>query len=162
MAEECKKIECDYANQGYLDPWPPVRGEYRLGDPRAGVAVVTLASVFNPRGTAISGPARLRTWDIVANVISNSNIRFHRCGGVEGPSARKYSLALHKNGIDEKGRIIGSKERYSSFRTSPFRPSSVFSGRWSDRQDWPEDMKEIELVSNTITSQCLFQRSPTR
>jgi tetrahydromethanopterin S-methyltransferase subunit A len=48
---------------------------------------------------------------IVANVISNSNIRFLIVCGVEskGHLPGNTLLALHKNGIDEKGRIIGSK-----------------------------------------------------
>lgn len=50
MAEEAEDINRVAASRGYLDPWPPVRGEYLLGDPGARVAVVTLASTFHPRG----------------------------------------------------------------------------------------------------------------
>lgn len=113
MAQEGKDRDLISENQGYLEPWPPVRGEYRLGDPRAFVAVVTLASTFYPRGAAISGPCKtenLGLEKIVANVISNSNIRVLIICGMEskGHLPGNTLLALHKNGIDENGKIIGS------------------------------------------------------
>lgn len=100
--------------QGYMDPWPPVRGDYRVGSPNAGVAVVTLASPLFPKGAAIVGQCKtenLGVEKIVANVISNCNIRFLLLCGVEskGHLPGDSILALHKNGIDEQGRIIGSK-----------------------------------------------------
>ena len=108
MAEESKSCK-----QGYEDPWPPVRGDYQVGDPDAGVAVVTLASQLFPRGAAICGQCKtenLGVEKIVANVISNCNIRFLILCGVEskGHLPGNTILALHKNGIDEQGRIIGS------------------------------------------------------
>lgn len=114
MAEEDKDTDQESINRGYLDPWPPVRGDYRLGNPRARVAVVTLASTFHPQGAAISGPCKtenLGLEKIVANVISNCNIRVLIICGAEskGHLPGNTLLALHKNGIDEKGRIIGSK-----------------------------------------------------
>ena len=114
MTEEAEDINREAACRGYLDPWPPVRGEYLLGDPGARVAVVTLASTFHPRGAAISGPCRtenLGLEKIVANVISNSNIRVLIICGAEskGHLPGNTLIALHKNGIDERGRIIGSK-----------------------------------------------------
>ncbi|MEI6102513.1 MAG: tetrahydromethanopterin S-methyltransferase subunit A [Methanothrix sp.] len=98
---------------GYEEPWPPVRGDYQVGSPNAGVAVVTLASSLFPKGAAIFGPCKtenLGVEKIVANVISNCNIRFLILCGVEskGHLPGNTILALHKNGIDEQGRIIGS------------------------------------------------------
>jgi tetrahydromethanopterin S-methyltransferase subunit A len=100
--------------RGYMDPWPPVRGDYQVGDPNAGVAVVTLASPLFPEGAAISGQCKtenLGVEKIVANVISNSNIRILLLCGVEskGHMPGNTIIALHKNGIDEQGRIIGSQ-----------------------------------------------------
>ena len=105
--EECKR-------KGFEDPWPPVRGDYQVGDPSAGVAVVTLASTFSVRDAAIVGPCKtenLGIEKIVANVISNCNIRFLILCGAEskGHLPGNTILALHKNGIDEQGRIIGSQ-----------------------------------------------------
>jgi tetrahydromethanopterin S-methyltransferase subunit A len=100
--------------QSYEEPWPPVRGDYQVGNPNAGVAVVTLASSLFPQGSAIFGPCKtenLGVEKIVANVISNCNIRFLILCGVEskGHLPGNTILALHKNGIDEQGRIIGSR-----------------------------------------------------
>jgi tetrahydromethanopterin S-methyltransferase subunit A len=94
--------------------WPPVRGDYVVGNPNARVAVVTLASVFHVCGPAIIGPCKtenLGVEKIVANVISNCSIRFLIICGVEskGHLPGNTLLALHRNGIDEQGRIIGSK-----------------------------------------------------
>ena len=91
MAQEGSNIK-----RGYDDPWPPVRGDYLVGDPNAGVAVATLASPLTIVGAAICGQCKtenLGVEKIVANVISNCNIRFLIiCGrGVEGPSARQYA-----------------------------------------------------------------------
>jgi tetrahydromethanopterin S-methyltransferase subunit A len=107
-------LEGKSCKNSYEDSWPPVRGDYRVGDPNAGVAVVTLASSLFPRGSAICGQCKtenLGVEKIVANVISNSNIRFLLICGMEskGHLPGDTILALHKNGIDEQGRIIGSK-----------------------------------------------------
>jgi len=96
------------------DSWPPVRGDYRVGDATGSVAVVTLASRIFPGGSAICGPCKtenLGIEKIVANVISNCNIRFIIICGAEsrGHLPGDTILALHKNGIDEQGRIIGSR-----------------------------------------------------
>lgn len=109
MAKECNSIK-----PGYEDPWPPVRGDYQVGNANAGVAVVTLASPIFPKGAAICGQCKtenLGVEKIVANVISNCNIRFLILCGVEskGHLPGNTILALHKNGIDEQGRIIGSR-----------------------------------------------------
>jgi tetrahydromethanopterin S-methyltransferase subunit A len=102
------------SKRGFEDPWPPVRGDYQVGNAFAGVAVVTLASLLFPKGAAIWGQCKtenLGVEKIVANVISNCNIRFLILCGVEskGHLPGNTILALHRNGIDEQGRIIGSR-----------------------------------------------------
>jgi len=96
------------------DSWPPVRGDYTVGNPESGVAVVTLASQLRVSGAAISGSCKtenLGIEKIVANVISNCNIRFLLICGAEskGHLPGDTLLALHRNGLDEQGRIVGSK-----------------------------------------------------
>ena len=44
--------------RGYEDPWPPVRGDYQVGSPKCGVAVVTLASPLFPQKAAIFGQCK--------------------------------------------------------------------------------------------------------
>ena len=163
MAEEGKDLNQESMNQGYLDPWPPVRGDFRLGDPRAKVAVVTLASAFYPRGAAISGPCKtenLGLEKIVTNVISNSNIRVLIICGAEskGHLPGNTLIALHKNGIDEKGRIIGSKGAIPFIQNLTVQAIERFKRQVElvDRIGL-EDMDEIEgLVSQYNQLACTF------
>ena len=65
------------------DNWPVVSGDYIVGDPESPVAVTTLAShnedIPAAAGAAIAGPCKTENLGIekvVANIISNPNIRF--------------------------------------------------------------------------------------
>ena len=94
--------------------WPVVKGDYVVGTPESRIAVVTLASTLEPYlDAALWGTCKtenLGAEKIIANVIANSNIRHILvCGGESrGHLAGQTLIALHKNGIDEQGRIIGS------------------------------------------------------
>ena len=94
--------------------WPVVKGDYVVGMPESRIAVVTLASTLESYlDAAIWGTCKtenLGAEKIIANIISNSNIRYILICGSEsrGHLAGQTLLALHKNGIDEHGRIIGS------------------------------------------------------
>ena len=144
--EECKR-------KGFEDPWPPVRGDYQVGDPSAGVAVVTLASTFPVRDAAIAGPCKtenLGIEKIVANVISNCNIRFLILCGVEskGHLPGNTILALHKNGIDEQGRIIGSQGAIPFIQNLPPEAIRRFQEQVElvdliGREDWEEIGEQI-------------------
>lgn len=95
------------------DDWPPVRGDYRVGDRRRGVAVVTLASSLDIRGAAIVGTCKtenLGVEKIVANLISNPNIRYLIVCGAEsrGHLPGDAIISLNRNGTDSSGRIIGA------------------------------------------------------
>lgn len=83
-------------------------------DPEGRVAVVTLAAQMKVKGAAIYGPCKtenLGVEKIVANLISNSNLRYLLICGPEskGHLPGDAILALHRNGIDDNGRIVGSK-----------------------------------------------------
>lgn len=107
--------DCSSGGNHYVKgAWPPLRGDYVVGNPESGVAVVTLASAMRVENAAICGTCKtenLGIEKIVANIISNSNIRFLLICGVEskGHLPGDTLIALHENGLDEKGRIIGSK-----------------------------------------------------
>ncbi len=94
--------------------WPMVKGDYVVGMPESRIAVVTLASTLESYlDAAIWGTCKtenLGAEKIIANIISNSNIRYILICGSEsrGHLAGQTLFALHKNGIDEHGRIIGS------------------------------------------------------
>ena len=94
-----------------------IKGEFDVGDAKSCVAVATAGSHFNlfpiKAGAAISGPFKtenLGIEKIVANVISNPNIRFVIiCGSeVKGHIAGDALECLHKYGLKE-GRIINAK-----------------------------------------------------
>jgi tetrahydromethanopterin S-methyltransferase subunit A len=120
---EVEGARTEASKMGYDEFWPPVRGDYIVGDPAVGVAVVTLASQIFARdlwnlcpalGAALIGPCvteNLGVEKVVANIISNSNIRFLLICGAEskGHLPGNTLLALHRNGIDDQGRIVGSK-----------------------------------------------------
>ncbi|KZX11649.1 tetrahydromethanopterin S-methyltransferase subunit A [Methanobrevibacter filiformis] len=98
--------------------WPIVNGDYIAGDPESPVAVTTLAShnedIAAAAGAAISGPCKTENLGIekvVANVISNPNIRFLiLCGAeVQGHITGQSFEALHQNGVDpDKRSIVGA------------------------------------------------------
>jgi tetrahydromethanopterin S-methyltransferase subunit A len=97
--------------------WPVVKGEYDAGDPKSDVAVATCGSHFNQfpikAGAAIAGPFKtenLGIEKIVANIISNPNIRFLViCGSeVKGHISGDALICLHKYGLKD-GRIINAK-----------------------------------------------------
>ncbi|MDR3290604.1 MAG: tetrahydromethanopterin S-methyltransferase subunit A [Methanobrevibacter sp.] len=100
------------------DPWPPVNGDFIVGNPESPVAVVTLAShnedVPAAAGASIAGPCKtenLGVEKVVANIISNPNIRFLiLCGSeVQGHITGQSIEALHQNGVDpEKRSIVGA------------------------------------------------------
>ncbi|MDL2246686.1 tetrahydromethanopterin S-methyltransferase subunit A [Methanobrevibacter sp. OttesenSCG-928-K11] len=96
--------------------WPVISGDYITGDPESPVAATTLASHIEADigGTAIVGPCKtenLGVEKVVANIISNPNIRFLiLCGSeVQGHITGQSFVALHENGCDpEKKSINGA------------------------------------------------------
>ena len=98
------------------DGWPVISGDYIVGDPESPVAVTTLASHIEAElsGAAIAGPCKTENLGIekvVANIISNPNIRFLILAGaeVQGHITGQSFQALHENGADpDKKKIIGA------------------------------------------------------
>lgn len=112
-------LSCEFRTRS---EWPPVVGEYFVVDEAAPVAVSTLASVklaqelakLNPKGLAIVGKTETENIGIdkiVKNTITNPAIGYLIVAGKEpkGHQAGKTLLALIENGIDAKGRVIGSR-----------------------------------------------------
>lgn len=98
------------------DGWPVISGDYVVGDPESPVAVTTLASHIEAElsGAAIAGPCKTENLGIekvVANIISNPNIRFLIVTGaeVQGHITGQSIKALYENGADaDKKKIIGA------------------------------------------------------
>ena len=101
------------------DPWPVITGEYEVGNPESPVAVCTCGSHLHnadliKAGAALAGPCKTENIGIekmVANVISNPNIRYVIITGMEvkGHITGQAIEAFTQSGIDKEGRIIGAK-----------------------------------------------------
>ena len=101
------------------EPWPVITGEYEVGNPESPVAVCTCGSHLKSSdliaaGAALAGPCKTENIGIekmVANVISNPNIRFIVITGMEvkGHITGQAVEAFTKDGIDKEGRIVGAK-----------------------------------------------------
>ncbi len=96
-----------------LYPWG---GEYVVGNPESCVALVTLSEeILLPREEiAIQGGMKtenLGVEKVVANVVSNPNIRFLiLCGKeVRGHRSGDTLAALHRSGIDANNRVVDAK-----------------------------------------------------
>lgn len=98
--------------------WKLVSGNYTIGNPESQVVIVTLGSHLDEtrlsKKAALVGSCKTENIGlekIVANVVSNPNIRYLiMCGAeVHGHLAGDALINLHKNGISENGDIIGAK-----------------------------------------------------
>lgn len=97
--------------------WPIIQGDYHTGDANSAVAVITMGSHLDEAGICAAGAAlagsckteNLGIEKIVANIISNPNIRFVLLCGTEvkGHLSGQSIEAMHKNGV-EGGKIVGS------------------------------------------------------
>jgi len=100
------------------DGWPFITGDYEVGDPMSCVAISSNGSYFHMehlKGVAIQGPDKTENIGmekIMANIVSNPNIRFIICAGAEVPGhlSGETHMALYKNGIDPAThKVIGTK-----------------------------------------------------
>jgi tetrahydromethanopterin S-methyltransferase subunit A len=111
-------LACDFQVRA---EWPLVVGEYSVLDRNGHVAVSTLGSTElaeelagkKPQGLAIVGKTETENIGIdkiVKNVITNHTLRYLVVVGKDpaGHQSGQTLLALAQNGVDEKGRIIGS------------------------------------------------------
>ncbi|ATZ60977.2 MAG: tetrahydromethanopterin S-methyltransferase subunit A [Methanosarcinales archaeon Met12] len=100
------------------EEWPVVKGDYRIGNKESRICIVTLSSHFElppeeMKKVALIGPCHtenLGIEKIIANTISNPNIRFILVCGEEsrGHKSGQTLAAIHATGIDESGKIIDS------------------------------------------------------
>ena len=98
--------------------WPIIQGDYHTGDANSPVAVITMGSHLDETaicaaGAALAGSCKTENLGIekvVANIISNPNIRFVLLCGTEvkGHLTGQSWIAMHENGV-ENGKIVGSK-----------------------------------------------------
>lgn len=117
--EQAADLSCDFRLRD--NEWPPIVGEYFVVDKACTVAVSTLSSVplaeelaqRKPRGLAIVGKTETENIGIdkvIKNIIASPTLRYLIVAGIEpkGHLTGQTLLALAKNGVDEKGRVIDS------------------------------------------------------
>ncbi|HID74321.1 MAG TPA: tetrahydromethanopterin S-methyltransferase subunit A, partial [Thermoplasmata archaeon] len=119
---------------------------FRLGDPERCVAVATLSGRVDlpPDKVAIWGELRtenIGVEKVVANVISNPNIRYLVLWGedVRGHRSGDTLLALNRNGIDEGNRVVGSRGALPYIENLP--PEAI------DR--FREQIEIVDMMGNT-------------
>jgi tetrahydromethanopterin S-methyltransferase subunit A len=98
--------------------WPIAKGDFHSGDPNSPIAVVTMGSHLDEQGICDAGAAicgsckteNLGLEKVIANIISNPNIRFMlTCGTeVKGHLSGQTMKALHANGVKD-GRVVGAE-----------------------------------------------------
>ena len=98
--------------------WPIAKGDFHSGDANSPVAVVTMGSHLDEQGICDAGAAlcgsckteNLGLEKVIANIISNPNIRFMLLCGTEvkGHLSGQTMVALHKGGVKE-GRVVGAE-----------------------------------------------------
>ena len=98
--------------------WPIAKGDFHTGDAQSCVAVITMGSHLDEQGICDAGAAiagsckteNLGLEKIIANVISNPNIRFILCCGTEvkGHLSGQSFMALHEGGV-AGGKIVGAQ-----------------------------------------------------
>ncbi|NOR59505.1 MAG: tetrahydromethanopterin S-methyltransferase subunit A [Methanosarcinales archaeon] len=135
--------------------WPPVRGDYTVVDPRSRICVATLASDMEafPDACMVGSckTENLGIEKIIINTISNSNIRYILVCGTEsrGHLSGNTLLAIHHNGIDEQGRIIGSDGAIPFIENIPAKAIERFRQQVEliDRRGLVETDKIQELIN---------------
>ena len=126
-----------------LYPW---RGEFTVGSKESQIAIDTLSSKFDfpKEKVAIWGQHKtenLGIEKIVANVVSNPNIRYLiLCGDeVRGHRSGQSIQALHANGIDDNGRIIDARGAVPYIENVP--PEAIARFR--------EQVELIDMINTT-------------
>ena len=98
--------------------WPIIQGDFHSGKAESPVAVATMGSHLDEQGICDAGAAicgsckteNLGLEKVIANIISNPNIRFLLLCGTEvkGHLAGQTMAALHKGGVKD-GRVVGAE-----------------------------------------------------
>lgn len=154
------------------ESWPPVVGEYVVVDEAAAVAVSTLASIElpdeiarrAPNGLAIVGKTETENIGIdkvIKNVITSPTIRHLIVAGREskGHLSGETLLALAANGVDDRGRVIGSRGKHpvlrnvSAVEIKAFR-EQVQMVEMIENENPDEVAAQIEELSRQTSASC--------
>jgi len=102
----------DLQNKENEPKWPPIPGDFTVGNPDSCVALCTLGKKIDVNADfGIIGTCKTENIGIeriIINVISNPTLRFLILSGPEVPGHRTGAsmVCLHKNGVDSETRKI--------------------------------------------------------
>lgn len=167
---EVTNLSCEF--RIVAEGWPPVVGEYVVVDEAAAVAVSALASIElpekiarrGPNGLAIAGKTETENIGldkVIKNVVASSTIRYLIVAGKEseGHLTGQTLLSLAENGIDDKGRVIGSRGKRPILRNVS--PVEVEAFRQQVQIvdmlgcDSPDEIAtQIEALSGQVSASC--------
>ncbi len=135
--EQAADLSCDFRLRD--ETWPHVTGEYFVLDKAGIVAVSTLASTQlaealaqrKPTGLAIAGKTETENIGIdkvIKNIVSSPTLRYLILAGTDpkGHLPGQTLLALAKNGVDEKGRVIDSPGKRPILRNVSYEEINAF------------------------------------
>jgi tetrahydromethanopterin S-methyltransferase subunit A len=140
------------------EPWPVITGEYEVGNPESPVVVCSSGSHLKgseliAAGAALAGPCKTENIGIekmVANVISNPNIRFLVITGMEvkGHITGQAIQAFTENGIDKEGRIVGAKGAIPFIQN--LTPEAI--ARWQEQVQavWMIDTEDMGAITGKV------------
>ena len=112
-----------------VPPWPVTFGTYRLKDLEGSVAICTLASEalmdelapLPLPGVAILGRAFTENFGVeklVTNIVTNPRLRtLILCGTESRHRVGQTLIALHENGRDDEGKVVGADSPLPSVRS---------------------------------------------
>lgn len=118
------------SRQPRRNTWPPLPGDYRVGDPNAPIAVCALTSdallpnLARLPGVALAGrlvTPNLGIERIITNITTNTHIRYLLLCGAESPLFQPAQAlrALFATGVDDRRRIIGAHGRLPVLGNTP-------------------------------------------
>ncbi len=163
-------LACDFQARDAV--WPTVVGEYSVLDSTAHVAVSTLGSIAladelaqrKPKGLAVVGKTETENIGIdkvVRNIVTNHAIQYLVLAGSDpaGHQSGKTFVALSQNGVDEKGRVIGSPGKRPVLRNVTAEEIAEFRKQVQvvdliGCEDPAEIIAEIEKLSPTAAVPC--------
>ncbi len=124
----------------HLYPWG---GRFTEGNPESPVAVVTLSEDMQLPVDRVALYGNMKTENlgvekVVANVISNPNIRYVIVCGTEvrGHRSGESLVKLHENGVDANNRVVGAKSAIPYIENLP--PEAI--------QRFREQVELVDLI----------------
>ncbi len=147
------------SNNGKSQSWPPVPGDFEVGNPEKSVAVCTLGKKIKVDADyCIIGTCKTENIGIervIVNVISNPNIRSLILCGPEVPGHHTGSSlrSLYHDGIDESNRkILGAKGAIPYIENIPLEAVERFRKQIS-LVDMMDESDPGEIASAVVEAQ---------